>query len=174
MTFFIANQIVIENKLKRLAALPHRIKVSVGLNSLIGAQILSSVFYSAGRQIDYLIEINSGLNRCGVLPGEHAIQMFKAIQNLLSIRFKGIFTHAGHVYGKNSLEKVKDIIYHKSTIMLETTKCFQDIGIDPEIVSVGSTPTMKVWQGHEGVNELRPGNYIFNDAMQVSLSLIGP
>ncbi len=170
---FIANQIVTETKLNRLAALSRQIKVSVGLDSLIGARMLSEVFSAAGCPMDYLIEINSGLDRCGVLPGEKAVRMFKAIRNLPSIRFKGIFTHAGHVYSKNSLKEVKNVSHHESAVMSETTKYFQEMGVPSEIVSVGATPTMKVWQGHEGVNELRPGNYIFNDVMQVSLGVAG-
>jgi D-serine deaminase-like pyridoxal phosphate-dependent protein len=30
---------------------------------------------------------------------------------------------------------------------------------------------MKVWEGHRAINEIRPGNYIFNDAMQAALGV---
>ena len=58
--------------------------------------------------------------------------------------------------------------------MSDTADAFHDLDVFPEIVSVGSTPTMKVWRGHEGINEIRPGNYIFNDAMQVALNVAKP
>ena len=166
---FVANQIVSKEKLRRLTALSKEVTVSIGLDSVAAARKLSDVFAASGLTIEYLIEINSGLNRCGVLPGKEAVELFQAVDTLPSLRFKGIFTHAGQVYGADSLSQVKEISRSESTIMAETTQSFAEFGTSPDIVSVGSTPTMKVWQGHEAVNEIRPGNYIFHDAIQVSL-----
>ena len=166
---FVANQIVTREKLLRLAALSKEVNISIGLDSVAAARKLSDVFAASGLSIEYLIEINSGLNRCGVLPGKEAVELFQTVDTLPSLRFKGIFTHAGQVYGADSLSKVKEVSCHESTIMAETAQAFAEVGTSPDLVSVGSTPTMKVWQGHEAVNEIRPGNYIFHDAIQVSL-----
>ena len=166
---FVANQIVTKEKLTRLAALSKETSISIGVDSVAAAAKLSEVFAASGLSIEYLIEVNSGLNRCGVLPGKEAVELFQAVANLPSLRFKGIFTHAGQVYGADSLSEVKEISRHESIIMAETAQAFAEVGTSPDIVSVGSTPTMKVWQGNEAVNEIRPGNYIFHDAIQMSL-----
>ena len=166
---FIANQVVSKEKLNRLAVLSKKVSISVGLDSVAAAARLSDVFAASGLTIQYLIEINSGLNRCGVLPGKEAVELFQTVDNIPSLRFKGIFTHAGQVYGADSLSEVKEISRQESKLMAETAQAFAAVGTFPEIVSVGSTPTMKVWQGHQGVNEIRPGNYIFHDALQMSL-----
>ena len=167
----IANQIVTEKKLNRLAALSKEVKISVGLDSIPAAEKLSSVFAASGLTIEYLMEINSGLNRCGVLPGRDAVELYQAIKVLPSLRFKGIFTHAGQVYAAGSLSEVVEISRHESKIMVETARALEEAGTSVDIVSVGSTPTMKVWQGREGVNEIRPGNYIFHDGIQISLGV---
>jgi D-serine deaminase-like pyridoxal phosphate-dependent protein len=166
---FVANQIVTKEKLHRLAALSKEVSISIGLDSVAAARKLSDVFAASGLTAEYLIEINSGLNRCGVLPGKKPLELFQAVDTLPSLKFKGIFTHAGQVYGAGSLSEVKEVSHHESTIMAETVQAFAEVGTSPNIVSVGSTPTMKVWEGHEAVNEIRPGNYIFHDAIQVSL-----
>ncbi len=171
---FIANQIVTPSKLKRLAALSKRVNMSVGLDSAAGAKILSDVFSAAGITIDYVIEIDSGLNRCGVSPGLAAVELFKAIKHLSGLRFKGIFTHAGQVYGQQNREEVVEVSRLESETMVATSNCFKDIGVQPEVVSVGSTPTMRVWEGFAGINEIRPGNYIFLDAIQVALGVADP
>ena len=171
---FIANQIVTTTKLKRLAALSKRVNISVGLDSAAGAKILSDVFSAAGKKIDYVIEIDSGLNRCGVSPGPPAVELFNAIKHLSSLRFKGIFTHAGQVYGKQTVEEVIEVSKLESETMVETRNCFKDVGVQPEVVSVGSTPTMRVWEGCASVNEMRPGNYIFLDAIQIALGVANP
>ena len=165
----VANQIVTKEKLNRLAALSRDANISIGLDSVAAGRKLSDVFAASGLTIEYLIEINSGLDRCGVLPGKEAVELYQAVATLPSLRFKGIFTHAGQVYGAGSLSEVKEVSRHESTIMAETAQVFEEVGTSLDIVSVGSTPTMKVWQGHEAVSEIRPGNYIFHDAIQVSL-----
>jgi len=171
---FIANQIVTDEKLRRLVALSRKVRLAVGLDSIPAARKLSETFSAAGLAIDYLIEIDSGLNRCGVLPGMDAVELFQAVETLPALKFNGIFTHAGQVYGAGSLEKIADLSILESKLMADTAKGFQNLGVLPEIVSVGSTPTMKVWQGHEGINEIRPGNYIFNDATQIALGVAKP
>ncbi|MEJ2235165.1 MAG: alanine racemase, partial [Syntrophobacterales bacterium] len=160
---FVANQIVTKDKLNRLAALSKKVRISIGLDSVAAARTLSDVFAASGLTIEYLIEINSGLNRCGVSPGKKAVELFQAVDTLPSLRFKGIFTHAGQVYGADSLSEVKEVSRLESKIMAETAQAFSELGTSAAIVSVGSTPTMKVWEGHEAVNEIRPGNYIFHD-----------
>jgi D-serine deaminase-like pyridoxal phosphate-dependent protein len=166
---FVANQIVTKDKLNRLVALSKEKSMSIGLDSVAAARKLSDVFAASGLTIEYLIEINSGLDRCGVSPGKETVELFQAVDTLPSLRFKGIFTHAGQVYGADSLSEVKEVSRFESKIMAETAQAFADLGTSAAIVSVGSTPTMKVWEGHEAVNEIRPGNYIFHDGIQVSL-----
>ncbi len=170
----IANQIVTREKLERLLALSRKANMSVGLDSVEGARRLSEVFSSAGKTIEFVIEINSGLNRCGVLPGRETVDLIRAVDSLPGLKFKGLFTHAGQVYGKASLEEVKAVSRLESQTMSETADSLQEMDIRAHVVSVGSTPTMKVWEGWPGVNEIRPGNYIFNDAIQIALDVAVP
>jgi D-serine deaminase-like pyridoxal phosphate-dependent protein len=171
MDIFVANQVVAADKLKRLLEVGRQSRVAIGLDSLEGAKRLSAVFAAADQTVDVLIEINSGLNRCGVLPGSAAVELYQAIRSFPGLRLKGIFTHAGHVYGRNCLEDVKAVSREESRIMRDTARAFEAVGVQPEIVSVGSTPTTRVWEGEAAVNEIRPGNYIFLDAIQVALGV---
>jgi len=171
---FIANQIVGFQKLKRLVELSRKTNVAVGLDGIAGARRLSETFSAAGATIDYLIEVNSGLNRCGVLPGREIIALIKAVQPLPGIKFRGIFTHAGQAYGKTSLAEVKQVSQFESRTMHEIAEDLQALRFNVQTVSVGSTPTMKVWEGWPGINEIRPGTYIFNDAIQVALQVAQP
>jgi D-serine deaminase-like pyridoxal phosphate-dependent protein len=171
---FIANQVVAFQKLKRLLALSRKINIAVGLDSIAGARRLSETFSAAGATVEYMVEINSGLNRCGVSPGQETIELVKAVATLSSIKFKGIFTHAGQVYGKTSLAEVKEVSQIESQTMSEIAEDLQELGYPAHAVSVGTTPTMKVWEGWSGINEIRPGNYIFNDAIQIALQVAQP
>ena len=44
-------------------------------------------------------------------------------------------------------------------------------GIDVPSISIGSTPTMTLAKSLEGINEIRPGNYVFNDYTQAQLGV---
>jgi D-serine deaminase-like pyridoxal phosphate-dependent protein len=171
---FIANEIVTPSKIERLLSLARRVRLTIGLDSREGARRLSEVFGAADMEIGYLIEIDSGLNRCGVRPGEPALGLLQDIRNLPGIRFRGLFTHAGHAYGKVSIEEILEVSRQESRAVVETAGCLEEAGIHSEVVSIGSTPTMKVWEGCKGVTEIRPGNYVFHDAMQVALGVAQP
>lgn len=168
---FIANQIVTPPKIKGLWDLSQRLKLSVGLDSLAGAKALSEIFSARGGKLDYLIELDTGLKRCGVLPGEDAWNLYLEIKDLPGLDFKGLFTHAGHAYGSANREQVEAISLEESRLTQKTADLFRQKQVDPQEVSVGSTPTMKVWRGHEGITEARPGCYLLNDAMQVGMGV---
>jgi D-serine deaminase-like pyridoxal phosphate-dependent protein len=171
---FIANQVVTERKLERLVDLGRRSRVAVGLDSATAARRLSRVCVAAGATVEYLIEIDCGLHRCGVQPGEPAVRLFETVRGLEGLRFKGIFSHAGHAYGSRSHAELEEIARQESLLMAETARQFGNLGSTPEVVSVGATPTVQTWDGHPAITELRPGNYIFNDATQVSLGAATP
>src|SRR6185436_18072859 len=62
-----------------------------------------------------------------------------------------------------------EVAQAERNIMTEfAARLSEEIGEVP-IVSVGSTPTMTAVDHLKGVNEARPGNYIFFDAFQARL-----
>ena len=166
---FIANQVIGPAKLNRAANLAERVKLSIGLDSRAGAEAASRIMADRGLNLDCLIEVNSGLNRCGLTPGRELIDLARLITDLPGLNFKGIFTHAGQAYGQSDRAGVERISELESRLMVQAAEDLAQAGLKPAVVSVGSTPTMKVWTGCPGVTEIRPGAYIFNDAVQVSL-----
>ncbi len=166
---FIAHQVVSREKIQRLVTLTDRVRLSVGLDSAEGARRLSAEFSANHRSIDYVVEIDSGLHRCGLPPGEAAAALFREIRELPGIRFSGVFTHGGHAYGAESIDRIKEIAMEESAAVVDSAAHFERMGVPCETVSVGSTPTMRFWDGFPGVTEIRPGNYIFNDGIQVAL-----
>jgi D-serine deaminase-like pyridoxal phosphate-dependent protein len=53
--------------------------------------------------------------------------------------------------------------------MVELAEKLRAQGIDVPTVSIGSTPTMSTIDHLDGIDEIRPGNYIFFDAFQATL-----
>ncbi len=158
-----------ENKLSRLKQLVQKAEISISLDSLEVAQGISRIGEETGKQIPILLEINSGLNRCGVFPGEDALAMARMIDPLPGIDLMGILTHEGHVSsGEQSLEGIKRSAVQVGEKMVNTAEMLRSRGFNIREVSVGSTPTARYIAYVPGITEIRPGTYIFNDRNQIA------
>ena len=166
---FIANQITHPIKLKRLVNLHKKVDISVGLDNSAHIDMFKKYFSDSQRPLNILIEIDSGLHRCGVIVNPHLAELAKAIINTSGLRLKGIFTHAGHSYSANSYDEVKKIGDLEGKIMEEAYTLLKVNGIEIETISVGSTPTVPFSVKNQAVTEIRPGNYVFYDNIQVHL-----
>lgn len=170
---FIAYQLVGKQKMLRLQKLMQQSRVSVGIDSLTGASQLNEAGRSLQRPIPVLIEINSGLNRCGVLPGEETLKLARGLTEMPFLHLEGVFTHAGHVYAASPGEVAK-IGRQEGESVAKAATLLRTSGIPVHTVSVGSTPTARVAGSFPGVTEIRPGNYVFYDAIQVGLGVASP
>jgi len=168
----IANQIVGRRKIEQLYRLSRNARLSCAVDSLENARDLSEFFMSKNHKIDILIEIDTGLNRCGLSSFDDIAALAKELLILPGVSLRGIMTHAGHAYAAASPARVAVIGEEEGRLMVDTAVGLRSLGIETEVVSVGSTPTAPVAVQVSGVTELRPGNYVFNDMIQVALGVV--
>jgi D-serine deaminase-like pyridoxal phosphate-dependent protein len=166
---FIANQVAHPLKIHRLFVLHKKIEISIGIDNVEQIRLLNNVFTNQDRPLKILIEIDSGFHRCGVEPGIKLIDLANMVIKEPGLKLKGIFTHAGHVYCANSLSEVQQIGEQEAEIMQKAKALLKAHGIKIDIVSVGSTPTVKYSAKNPEANEIRPGNYVFYDNFQLAL-----
>jgi D-serine deaminase-like pyridoxal phosphate-dependent protein len=169
MDIFIANQITHPLKIKRLVNLHEKVSIAVGLDHPEQVTLLNGCFADPDHPLKVLIEIDSGLERCGVSVGDGLIDLAKRVIASPGLFLSGIFTHAGHVYAASTKEKIQQIGQFEAEIMAESYNLLKKERINIEIVSVGSTPTVVYSAQHSLVNEIRPGNYVFYDNIQYML-----
>jgi len=156
----LAYPVVGSRKLDRLMEVARRAAVTVSLDSLPVAGQLSRAATEAGVEIGVLAEVDVGLGRVGVAP-DAVVALAQAINRLPSLRYRGIAFYPGHI------KKLDDAGFQAlnslSKLLTDVIADLERAGLAPEIVSGGSTPTM--FHSHEvaGMNEIRPGTYIFND-----------
>lgn len=170
----IAYELVGAAKMERLLTLLKKADIKVAVDSIAGAQELDAACAGQNKKVKVLLEINTGLNRCGVLPGDEALKLAREVVNLPHLQLLGIMTHAGHVYGAENWEKVEGIGQAEGEEMVKTADLLRANGIEVAVVSVGSTPTAKISGMVKGVTEIRPGNYVFYDAIQIGLGVAIP
>jgi D-serine deaminase-like pyridoxal phosphate-dependent protein len=170
----LAYQIVGPHKIERLLALMDRARVRVAVDSVDAAEPLSQVCSAAGKTLDVVIEINTGLDRAGVLPGEPALNLAREIQNMPGLRLRGIMTHEGHAGKAPDAGALHETASAAGMAMRQTAELFRENGIEIDVVSVGSTPAAFETTQITGITEMRPGTYVFNDNSAFRFGLLGP
>jgi D-serine deaminase-like pyridoxal phosphate-dependent protein len=131
--------------------------------------LLNEAARKAGISLDLFLKIDSGYHRCGVEPdSEEAISIPAQIARCSNLRFAGILTHAGHSYRPDQRERLK-IARHERDVMVELADRLRASGVEVPTVSIGSTPSITIVDHLNGVDEARPGNYIFFDAFQAAI-----
>jgi D-serine deaminase-like pyridoxal phosphate-dependent protein len=120
--------------------------------------------------LSVFLKVDCGYHRCGVEPtAAEALEIPRRIASASNLRFAGILTHAGHSYHSQSHDELLKLARHERDLMTEfAIKLRKEIG-DVPIISIGSTPTITTVDHLEGIDEVRPGNYIFFDAFQAKL-----
>jgi len=157
----VAYPVIGHSKLERLMAVARRAHVTVSLDSLFAAQQLSEAAQAAGVIVGVLAETDVGLGRVGVSPGRELVDLAQGIERLADLTFEGIAFYPGHIKdnGAASMEALAALGGLIQSILAD----FRREGIQARIVSGGSTPSL--YHSHElaGLNEIRPGTYVYND-----------
>jgi D-serine deaminase-like pyridoxal phosphate-dependent protein len=125
---------------------------------------------STGATLHVFLDVDCGYHRTGIDPrAADAIDIPRRIHESSHLRFAGTLTHAGHSYRCSAPEERLAVAREERDVMVELAQRLRDSGVAVPSVSIGSTPTMTAVDHLEGIDEIRPGNYIFFDAMQVRL-----
>lgn len=113
------------------------------------------------------IKIDAGYHRTGIKHDD-----FRSIDELTNIlkpssllKFRGFLTHGGNTYAASSKKEIRNIFNESTKKMLRLknryVSDFNDI-----IISAGDTPSCSIINNFKDIDEIRPGNFIFYDAMQ--------
>jgi len=148
-------------KLERLVEVARQTRVTVALDSVFAARQLSEAARAAQVSFGVLAEMDAGLGRVGVAPGEPLLELARSIARLPHLEFGGIAFYPGHIKdldepGRRALAQLGELLH---AVLAD----FEKAGMEVRIVSGGSTPTLFHSHEIEGLTEIRPGTYVFND-----------
>lgn len=176
--------VVGQQKHERLLALMDRARISFCVDTIEGARMASDFYASHNRQAEVLIEIDPEYGRCGVRWDAPDLPDFaKEVATLPGLKLVGILTHAGQSYqgpqeGETKEAALRRVMADERDRMLDVAVRLHEAGVpgaEPGTfeISIGSTPSMVYFENREqggfAITEIRPGNYVFYDAMQVGL-----
>ena len=165
---FVCYPLIGEQKVRRLRDLAREASMMTIVESETGARGLSDAMRGEARALDVLLDLEVGYGRVGV--GEERVsELARLVDSLPGLRLRGVCIHEGSVYGEADPECRARIAHDQVGRMLAIARDLESRGHSMEIVSCGSTPGARFALEVGGITEIRPGNYVFYDAMQVAL-----
>ena len=153
-------------EIEEINSLAATIQLTLLLESESAALFLAENLTS---ECGFFIKIDTGYHRTGI-----EFSNMSLINNVLKsatgskLKFKGFLVHSGNTYRSQSREEIIQIQLFTAEKLLLLKKHF--IPEYPDLIlSVGDTPTCSQLPVAEGMDEIRPGNFVFFDVMQFGL-----
>ncbi|MDQ3015536.1 MAG: alanine racemase [Bacteroidota bacterium] len=121
-------------------------------------------------EVGIWIKIDVGTHRTGIAPEntgmvEHILDRLKQYPRL---RFLGFLGHAGHTYQTHTLQEVIRITDYSIANLVRLKEIYQN-DFPGILISLGDTPSTSMLDDFKGVDELRPGNFVFYDLQQLEI-----
>lgn len=153
----ISYNILGEEKLNRLGRLLARAKVTVAADNPVVVEGLPQAAAIAGRDLDVVVECDTGRKRAGVETIAEAVALAKDIASRPGLSFAGFM-----------LYPPEDAMAETQAFLDAATAGVRELGLEPRIVSSGGTPNLLNLGKLKGVTEHRAGTSVFNDRMMLA------
>ena len=116
------------------------------------------------------VKVDAGYGRTGIPVHDHKkiLLLAKEIVQYEKLDFMGLLVHNGHTYHTSHPDQIHKI-HNKALLVLQEVKNMLEKNRVPALLSVGDTPSMSLTKNFDGIDEIRPGNFVFYDIMQQKL-----
>lgn len=159
----IANQIVGEQKIVRLVNLLPHSDVIVAVDSAENIAALDAAARMKGVRLRVVVEVNIGINRAGVEPGEAVVSMARVVARHAGLRFVGVMGWEGHTTEIVDQTEKEQAVAAAVKLLTSSADACRAAGLPVEIVSCGGTGTYRFSACQPGVTEIQAGGGIFCD-----------
>jgi D-serine deaminase-like pyridoxal phosphate-dependent protein len=170
-SILIANQVVGSQKVTRLANLCRQAEVIVAVDSLENVGELDVAGRQKGLRIPVVVEVDTGMGRCGVQPGEPTLALSRRVSECAGLQYMGLMGWEGHARRELDPQKRKLICERAVGLLVHSAEMCRAAGLPVRIVSCGGTGTEEFSSRVARVTEIQAGNIIFNDLHYASLGV---
>ncbi len=167
----VANEIVGPGKARRVARLARDADLIVAVDSEFGLNDIAAAARAEGAEVGVLVDVNVGLPRCGIAPGEPAVSLARRVDETDGVRLRGVMGYEGHVVGIEDRAEREARAAKAVGRLLSTVRMMREAGLRCEIVSGGGTGTYDITGRMEGVTEVQAGSYVLMDTAYAKLGL---
>lgn len=169
----IANQIVSKHKVARLVNLAKHSDIMVAVDNKENVHAISEAATIKGVTIRILVEVNIGMNRCGVEPGYDTLELARDVCNSPNLKFEGLMGYEGHTVAKANRSERESATISDMQKLIDTKHLLEKNGIDVPIMSGGGTGTFDITGSLPEMTEVQAGSYVFMDSTYSKVEGVG-
>jgi D-serine deaminase-like pyridoxal phosphate-dependent protein len=162
----IANEIAGDLKAERLAELSRQSSVMVAIDSSTSVKDLARAQRNRKAHMQVVVDINIGLGRCGVEPGEAALRLAKCAARE-GLNVCGVMGYDGHLQVMSPNAERDQMVLQGSKALVDSAALLEGAGIPVSVVSTGGTGTYAVAGEYAGITDIQAGSYLLMDTQYV-------
>ncbi|HEV2260557.1 MAG TPA: alanine racemase [Streptosporangiaceae bacterium] len=160
---FVVNTVAHPAKLRLLAELARDHRILVAVDEAPNAAVLSAAAVSAGSTLGIMVEVDTGMDRCGVDTAQECVTLARRVTELPGLRFEGITGYEGHC----SLTFDNELRHERQREAMAFFTGVADLleanGIPCPIRSAGGIATWNWTAAFPGLTEIQAGTYVVMD-----------
>ena len=160
----IANQVVGPIKVDRLTDLAQRCKAMVAVDHAANVDELSRACHAKGVSLRVLVEVDIGMQRCGVGSAQAALPLARQIADAPGLQFAVLMGYEGHLVMLPDPVEREARAREAIGLLQETKDLLESHGLPVQIVSGGGTGTYDMSGTCPPMTEIQAGSYVFMDA----------
>lgn len=169
----IANQIVGAQKIARLINLAKHSEIMVAVDNAQNVQAISEAASAKDVSVRMLVEVNIGMDRCGVEPGEPALELAELIRKSPNVNFAGLMGYEGHTVANPDKAERNAAAREAIQILVEAKHYLEKRGVPVSIMSGGGTGTFNITGSIPEMTEVQAGSYVLMDSTYGNVEGIG-
>src|SRR6202008_2443281 len=148
-------------KLIHLTALAQDATIALCFDTVEQVDAASAVAQAFGVELGGLVEIEVGMERCGVMPGKPAAALARRIADAPNLKFRGLQAYHGRAQHLPTHQQRAQAIASAVDAVRETLAALKAENLSCQIVAGAGTGTF-MFETESGVyNELQVGSYVF-------------
>jgi D-serine deaminase-like pyridoxal phosphate-dependent protein len=160
---FVVNTVSHPAKMRLLAELARDHRILVAVDEAPNAAALSAAAVAAGSTLGITVEVDTGMDRCGVDAAGDAVALARQVTSLPGLSFAGITGYEGHC----SLTLDNDLRHQRQRVAMEfftgVAAQLEASGIPCPIRSAGGIATWQWTAAFPGITEIQAGTYVVMD-----------
>jgi D-serine deaminase-like pyridoxal phosphate-dependent protein len=158
----IANQIVTEDKLDRVARLSAICEPKFVVDSELGIEVAEAVAQKHDMTFEVLVEVDTGGKRCGAQSPQKAVDLAHRVQASSALRFGGIQAYYGGTSYIKDIEERRQAVWASDQVLAAFLKAVQEVVEIPRVSGAG-TGNAEFHLQNGLLTEIQAGSYVYSD-----------
>jgi D-serine deaminase-like pyridoxal phosphate-dependent protein len=166
---FVINEVVGSEKIRAAALLAREVPLKVAVDDISNVEALSTAAKEMGSEVGCIIEVDTGMHRCGVSTPDEALKLARRVAELPGLRLDGLTGYEGHCSLEFDKTKRERMAREAMAYLVSVADKLLANGLPCPILSAAGTGTWEVTASNPRITEIQPGSYATMDGYHIGL-----